>query len=71
MVSVRLQDLCRLADAMTTMVHDMDNGKTKYLSIELGKIHDVVERWAADEAVLGGGCHVHRCRICTEFGIVW
>ena len=70
-VSVRLEDLCRIADAMGTMVHDLDNGKTKYLRIELAEIHDVVERWVADEEVLGGGCHEHRCRLCREFGIVW
>ena len=56
-VSVRLEDLCRIADAMATMVHDMDNGKTKRLRVELGTIHDVVERWVADEGALGGGCH--------------
>ena len=51
--SVRLEDLCRIAVAMGTMVHDLDNGKTKYLRIELAEIHDVVERWVADEEVLG------------------
>ena len=70
-VTVRLKDLCRVADAMATMVHDLDNGKTKYLHIELDEIHDVVERWVADEDVLGGGCHTHRCRLCEEFGVIW
>ena len=28
----------------------------------------MVERWATDEAVLGGGCHDdHRCRLCQEY----
>ena len=27
-------------------------GKTKYLRIELAEIHDVVEKWVADEEVL-------------------
>ena len=70
-VSIRLEDLCRIADAMGAMVHDLDNGKTKYLRIELAKIHDVVEKWVADEEVLGGGCHEHRCRLCRESGRVW
>ena len=70
-VSVRLEDLCRIAEAMGTMVHDLDNGKTKYLRIELAKIHDVVEKWVADEEVLGSGCHEHRCRLCRASGRVW
>ena len=88
-VSVRLEDLCHIAEAMGTMVHDLGNGKTKYLRIELAKIHDVVledlrielakihdakftiEKWVADEEVLGGGCHEHRCRLCRESGRVW
>ena len=35
-VSVRLEDLCRIAEAMGTMVHDLDNGKRKHLHIESG-----------------------------------
>ena len=70
-VSVRLEDLCRIAEAMGTMVHDLDNGKRKHLHIDLRKIHDVVEKWVADEEVLGGGCHEHRCRLCRESGRVW
>ena len=70
-VSVGLEDLCRIADAMATMVHDTNNGKTKRLRVELDTIHDVVERWVADEEALGGGCHVHRCRVCCQFGVVW
>ena len=65
-VSVRLSDLCRIADGVGAMIHDLDNGKIKYLRIELADIHDVIEMWVADEAVLGGGCHEHRCRPCRE-----
>lgn len=71
LVSVRLEDLCRVADAVGAMIHDLDNGKTKYLRIELADIHDVIEKWVADEAVLGGGCHEHRCRLCREAGKVF
>ena len=70
-VSVRLEDLCHIAEAVGTMVHDLDNGKRKHLHIDLRKIHDVVEKWVADEEVLGGGCHEHRCRLCRESGRVW
>ena len=55
-VTVRQEDLCTIAEAVGTMKHDLDNGKTKYLVQEIDRIHEVVERWATDESVLGGGC---------------
>ena len=70
-VTVRLEDLCRIADAMSTIVHDLDNGKWKYVEIELDTIHEVVEKWASDESLLGGGYHEHRCRRCRQFGRLW
>ncbi len=70
-VSVRLADLCRLANSVGTMMHDLENGKRKYLHEEIDKIHEVVEEWASDAAVLGGGCHDHRCRRCREWGIIY
>ena len=70
-VSVRPGDLCNIADAVGTIMHDLDNGKEKYLRMEVGRIHEVVEKWASDKEVLGGGCHEHRCRFCEEFGDVW
>ena len=70
-VSVRLEDLCCIADAMATMVHDIDSGKTSRLRVELDTIHDVVERWVVDGEALGRVCHVHRCRLCRRFGVVW
>ena len=68
-VTVRQEDLCTIANAVGTMKHDLDNGKTRYLVQEIDKIHEVVERWAIDESVLGGSCHDdHRCRLCQESG---
>ena len=67
-VSVRLNDLCNLADAVGTIIHDLDNGKRKYLHIEVNRIHEIVEKWVSDEEVLGSGCHEHRCQICREYG---
>ena len=67
-VSVRLEDLCEIGDAMSTMMHDLDNGKRKYLHIEIGRIHEIVEKWVTDEEVLGGCDHSHRCRVCRQFG---
>ena len=63
-LAVRLSDLCTIADAMGTMQHDLDNGKTKNLYMEIARIHSIVESWAQDENVLAGaGCHDdHRCR---------
>ena len=67
-VTVRQEDLCTIADAVGTMKHDLDNGKRKYLVQEMDSIHEVVERWATDESVLGGGCHDdHQCRLCQEY----
>ena len=67
-VTVSLKDLCEIADAVSTMMHDLDNGKTKYLESGIDRIHLVVERWAVDETVLAGGCHPdHRCRLCHDF----
>ena len=67
-VTVRQEDLCTIAKAVGTMKHDLDNGKTKYLVQEIDRIHEVVERWATDESVLGGGCHDdHRFRLCQEY----
>ena len=66
-VTVRQEDLCTIAKSVGTMKHDLDNGKMKDLVYEIERIHEVVERWATDEAVLGGGCHDdHRCRLCQE-----
>ena len=31
MVSVRLEDLCMIADSVATLVNDLDNGKYKYV----------------------------------------
>ena len=71
-VTVRLEDLHTIADATGTMKHDLDNGRTKYLRTEIERIHTVVERWAMDEAVLGGAeCHDdHRCRLCQDFSVL-
>ena len=68
-VRVKLEDLCEIGDSMRTMMHDLDNGKLKYLGIEIGKIHRIVEKWVSDEEVLGGCGHSHRCRVCQEFGL--
>ena len=66
-VSVRLEDLCRIADAVRTMMHDLDNGKRKNLHIDIETVHEVVEKWVSDEEVLGGCGHRHRCRVCQQF----
>ena len=69
MVTVRLEDLCTIADSVATLVGDLDNGKYKYVGIDLEPLHEVVERWGADASVLGGGCHDdHRCRLCGDAG---
>ena len=69
MVSVRLEDLCTIADSVATLVNDLDNGKYKYVWIDLEPLHEVVERWVADASVLGGGCHDdHRCDLCGDAG---
>jgi len=51
------------------MIHDLDNGKTKYLNIETTRVHTIVEGWAQGENVLGGAdCHDdQRCRSCRDF----
>ena len=69
-VSVSLEDLCEIGDAMSTMMHDLDNGKLKHLEIEIRRIHEIVEKWVSDEEVLGGCGHGHRCRVCQQFGPV-
>ena len=68
-VSARLEDLCEIGDAMSTMMHDLDNGKRKYLHIEIRKILEIVEKWVSNEEVLSGCGHSHRCRVCEEFGL--
>ena len=70
-VEVSLADLCKLADSVRAMMHDLDNGKRKYLQTEIYKIHQVVEEWVSDEEILGGGCHDHRCRLCLESGAIY
>ena len=67
-VNVRLEDLCEIGEAVRTMMHDLDNGKLRYLDIEIRKIHEVVEKWVSDEEVLGSCGHTHQCRVCGEFG---
>ena len=67
-VNVRLEDLCEIGEAVRTMMHDLDNGKLRYLGIEIRKIHEVVEKWVSDEEVLGSCGHIHQCRVCEEFG---
>ena len=68
MVSVRIEDLCKIANSVATLMHDLDNGKYKHVHIEVDVIHEVVEKWATDASVLGDGCHDHRCRMCRQFG---
>ena len=53
-ITVPLDDLCTIAEAIATMMHDLDNGKWKHLTTEIGRIHAIVEGWAQDENVLGG-----------------
>lgn len=66
-VVVHLEDPCRIAHAVATMKGDLHSGKWKYLESVIDSIHKITERWAADEAVLGGGCHVdHRCEPCRS-----
>ena len=67
-ITVPLDDLCTIADAIAAMKHDLDNGKRKHLDIEIERIHHIVEGWAQDENVLGGAdCHDdHRCRLCRD-----
>ena len=70
-VRVPLQDLCSIAETVAGMMHDLDNGKRKYLDIDISNIHVITERWAEDETVLGGGCHPdHRCRLCRDFPVL-
>ena len=70
-VNVSLADLCKLADSVGAMMHDLDNGKWKYLHLEINKIHQIVEEWVSDKEILGGGCHEHRCRLCLESGEIY
>lgn len=67
MVTVRLEDLCRIADSVASMMGDMDNGKWKYVWTELDSIHEVVERWSSDTLILGGGCHDHQRSLRRQF----
>ncbi len=70
-VRVPLRDLCSIAETVAGMMHDLDNGKWKHLDTDIGNIHVITERWAADETVLGGGCHPdHRCRLCRDFPVL-
>ena len=70
-VRVPLRDLCSIAETVAGMMHDLDNGKWKHLDTDIGNIHVVTERWAADETVLGGDCHPdHRCRLCRDFPVL-
>lgn len=71
MVSVRLEDLCRIANSVATLMHELDNGKYKNVRIEIDVIHGVVENWATGGSVLGDGCHDHQCRLCRQFGRLW
>lgn len=70
-ITVPLDDLCTIADAIATMMHDLDNGKWKHLTTEVGRIHAIVEGWAQDENILGGAdCHDdHRCRLCRDLPV--
>ena len=71
MVNVPLRDLYSIADTVAGMMHDLDNGKRKYLDIDISNIHVITERWAVDETLLGGGCHPdHRCRLCRSFPVL-
>ena len=70
-IEVSLADLCKLADSVRAIMHDLDNGKRKHLHLEINKIHQVVEEWVSDEEILGGGCHDHRCRLCLESGAIY
>lgn len=72
LISVPLQDLCAIADAMATIQHDLDNGKWKYVDIEITGTHRIVEDWARDPFVLGdAGCHEHHgCRLCRDFPVL-
>ena len=45
MVTVRLDDLCTIADSVAILVDDLDNGKYKYVGIDLEPLHKVVGRW--------------------------
>ena len=70
-VRVPLKDLCSIAETVAGMMHDLDNGKWKYLDIDISNIHVITERWAVDETMLGGGCHPdHRCRLCRSFPVL-
>ena len=67
-VTVSLEDLWEVVDAVSTMMHVLDNGKTKYLELEIDRVHRVVESWAVDGTVLAGGCQPdHRCSLCHDF----
>ena len=70
-IGVPLDDLCTIADAVATMMHDLDNGKWKHVATGVERIHAIVEGWAQDESVLGGAdCHDdHRCRLCRDLPV--
>ena len=66
-VTVSLEDLCDFADAVDGMMHDLESGQRDHLRRSVDRIHIIVERWAVDETVLGGGCHPdHGCRLCRD-----
>ena len=66
-VTVSLKDLCDIADAVDGMMHGLDNGQWDHLSLDINRVHLIVDRWAVDETVLAGGCHPdHRCSLCHE-----
>ena len=70
-VTVRLEDQCTIADAVSGLMHDLDCGKRKYPDIAIDVFHQVVEEWALDEEVLGGACHPdHRRRLCRDSPIL-
>ena len=52
-VNVSHADPCRLANSVGAMMHDLENGKRKYLH----------------EEIKCGGRHDHRCRPCREWDI--
>ena len=43
-VGVRLEDLCKIADAVDSMKGDLNNGKWKYLEFEIDSIHEIVRK---------------------------
>ena len=62
-VTVRLEDLCRIAAWVAGIMHDVDNREAKHVRIDMDNIHEVGIRHLG----AGGGCHEHRCRLCPDF----